>query len=84
MNTQANSPPTTEKYAGYRTVKFRLKIIFSCLTAIVLLLNAAGWIFQQGFAGYLIGLLWGVVASSVFFARLVYLGLSDADPPESS
>ena len=40
MNTQADPPPTTEPYAGYRTVKFRLKIIFSCLSAIPLLVFA--------------------------------------------
>ncbi len=45
--------------------------------AIALSLNTLGVLFERSFTGYLVGLLWLVVASAVFFVRLVYLGLAD-------
>lgn len=47
------------------------------LSAAALLLNTIGLLFQQSFAGYFIGLFWLVIASALFFVRLVYLGLAD-------
>ena len=54
------------------------------ISAIVLSLNTLGVLFLQSFTGYFIGLFWLLIASSVFFVRLVYLGLADVDQEDSS
>jgi len=60
MRTRVDSPSTTDPYAGYRTVKFRLKIIFSCLTAIPLLVFAFIYFrigtFAPAVSGFLVAL----------------------------
>jgi hypothetical protein len=46
--------------------------------AVVQFFNVLGLVFRQGFTGYFLGLLWLVVGAAFFFARLVYVGMSDA------
>ena len=43
-------------------------------SVVVLSLNTLGIAFERGFAGYFIGLFWLVMATTMFFTRLVYLG----------
>ena len=43
-------------------------------SAVVVCLNTLGIIFEQSFTGYFIGLFWLVMATAMFFSRLVYLG----------
>ena len=54
------------------------------IVAAVILLSAAGALLEQPFAAYFIGLLWLVLASALFFVRLVYLGLADTPAEEAS
>jgi hypothetical protein len=49
----------------------------SALSSLMLLSNASGLVFQHPFTGYLAGLFWLVLAASILFARLVYLGVQD-------
>lgn len=70
-------PPGTQTYVAMFMAAGGL------MSAIVLWLNTFGVLFQRSFTGYFIGLFWLVIASAVFFARLVYLGLSDIDQEDS-
>ena len=43
-------------------------------SVIVMILNTLGIVFERGFSGYFVGLFWLVMATTMFFTRLVYLG----------
>jgi hypothetical protein len=47
----------------------------SSLSAVILLLNAAGLVFQQSFSAYLIGVIWMFLAGGTMFLRAIYAGL---------
>ena len=49
----------------------------SVATLGVLLANAFGVLFERSFTGYLLGVLYLIASSVVFFARLVYVGLAN-------
>ena len=49
----------------------------SAVFFLMLLSNALGFVFRRGFTGYFAGLFWLVLAASILFARLVYLGVQD-------
>ena len=66
-------PPGTQVYVAI------FMAVGGLISAALLWLNTFGLLFQHGFTGYLMGLFWLVIASAVFFVRLVYLGLSEVD-----
>ena len=56
-------------------VYFATILVIGGWTSVVVLgLNTLGIAFERGFAGYFIGLFWLVMATTMFFTRLVYLG----------
>lgn len=56
----------------------------SAAAVVVLALNSIDVVFHRSFTGYFVGVLWLLAASLFFFARLIYLGLTEADPNGNS
>ena len=56
-------------------------IVGTVLTVGAQVLNSVGVLFQRTFTGYFIGLLWYVLASGMFFIRLVMAGFGGTKAP---
>lgn len=77
MNSQQSMNTGPDVYAGYRSIKFKLKVIFSCLTAVPFFVFAYIYFNIGGFGNALSGFLVALVLILVLEGYMIFRKMAD-------